>query len=379
MRKVTRLRELKKHDMMVKQGSESMQEQNSSASFLEHYHQERKKIEQEIKGWNQQLGTSHRDKLEPFFRFFQNLNQGGKYLRAYLIGLGAKFEQYLPLAVAYEVFQTSILIHDDIIDHADLRRGTKTIPQQYQEYLPQNEIVEVPDVAASVALCLGDYGFFLVEEWILKHYVNHPAFSNILHYYHETVLKTCEGELLDVVLPLEERIQKGQVTEEDIFTIYRYKTARYTTVGPFCLGMLLAGATEQDLQEVTKPLEKMGIAFQIKDDLLGIFGKEDEVGKSNSSDISEYKQTILYSYMLQVEKSFAKPFFELYGKSKITVEEQGRIQKLLIESGAKQYAEQKMEQLFQESKIEIELCQCLNQQQKEELFGFISYLKTRKN
>ena len=77
--------------------------------------------------------------------------------------------------------------------------------------------------------------------------------------------------------------------------IYRLKTAWYSIIGPFSLGMVLANYSDEEIKKMQELLYNLGIGFQIKDDILGIFGDEKELGKSASSDVSEFKQTILYS------------------------------------------------------------------------------------
>src|SRR3989344_8466875 len=109
-----------------------------------------------------------------------------------------------------------------------------------------------------------------------------------LNKMHAVANATVVGQVLDVIAPL-----RGVVSEEAVLRIHRLKTARYTFEGPLQLGMLLAGAVEDKVEAISRYAIPVGIAFQIKDDLLGIFGSEMELGKAVTSDLEEGKETIL--------------------------------------------------------------------------------------
>lgn len=229
------------------------------------------------------------------------MNSDGKYLRGCLIDLGYKLSKddnyALSLSCAYETFETSILIHDDIIDEAPLRRGKQPISENYKnEFKKYN--VKNDQTHNSLALCIGDMGFFLSYELMNKKYNKDKNFSKLLSYYNKVVTDTCKGEILDIYLPFIEQNDNNHLLEEkNIFEIYKYKTSQYTIVGPFILGMILGHQKQKDIDKISNILEPLGIAFQIKDDILGIFSNNKTLGKSVYSDIEEFKQTILYSYI----------------------------------------------------------------------------------
>src|SRR5579859_4403380 len=103
------------------------------------------------------------------------------------------------------------------------------------------------------------------------------------------MLETAVGEILDIEIPHQKLPQK----EQDVINVAHLKTARYTVTGPLLTGAILAGA-DQALQDIIKRFgDNLGIAFQIQDDILGVFGSEVEIGKSVSSDIEEGKLTLL--------------------------------------------------------------------------------------
>ena len=164
------------------------------------------------------------------------MNGDGKFLRGCLIDLGYKLtknDDYAKtLSLAYETFETSILIHDDIIDNAHLRRNKETIHETYKDEFKKYN-VENDNTNTSLALCIGDLGFFYTNEMITKKYKNDKNLAKLLSYYNNIVIKTIKGEIIDVALPFIEKNDKEHTLhEEDIMEIYRLKTSWYTVVGP---------------------------------------------------------------------------------------------------------------------------------------------------
>lgn len=352
--------------------------------FYLFYYKEKKAFEKEIIKYNKKLlDKENNNIIDEAINEFININRGGKYLRASLISLGYRIfnknedKNYIPLSIAYETFQTSILIHDDIIDNASKRRGMDTIPSSYMKKISKNN-KKGNDVANSLGICIGDLGFYYANQIILNSYKNNKNLYNILKYYNEIVVKTIKGEIIDVKLPFD--MQYGNLTkcnENDIIQIYKLKTSWYTIIGPFCLGCLLAGVNYNQLKKYEKILEKIGIAFQIKDDIIGIYGDSSYIGKSTNSDISEYKQTILYSYVCNQNNSYLENLNKYYGKQNLTKSDCEQVKKIFLESNALTYANEVMDNLFCESIKEIENLN-MKPENKDILLGFINYLKIRK-
>ena len=345
--------------------------------FISYYKIIKNKCTKEIKKYNDNLNSSEQNEiLKNAVDKFVYLNSDGKFLRATLTALGyqsiKKDDNYIPLALAIEIFQTSILIHDDIIDKALKRRGKDTIPVMYKKenvHLNDDFKPKLNDVASSMAICLGDLGFYLANQMLLKYYQNSPNLSKILFYYNDVVIKTIKGELLDVFLPFkEETLQHTSNLEKQIMEIYTLKTAWYSVIGPFCLGMVLAGADDILIKQTEKVLLDVGVAFQIKDDLLGIYGDEITTGKT-ASDIKEYKQTILYSYALNTD--YKEELLKYYG-----TDNTGLVRDIFTKSGARKYAEEKMQERFAKAMENLKTLN-LSQEVKNILLGFISFIQNR--
>ena len=354
--------------------------------FLKYYLSVKNKFDLKMNDYNDLFVKGYSNKfLEEALNQFVSSNKGGKFLRASLIAMGynsfKKDDDYLPLGLALEIFQTSILIHDDIIDKADKRRGLDTIPIKYQKLYSDkvkgNDDFDIKrkDLGNSMALCLGDLGFYLALQVIVKNYRNNKNLDRVLEYYNDVAIKTCEGEMVDVILPFyEEYFGCEDDIESHVMEIYRLKTAWYSVVGPYCLGAILGGASEEEVHKLEDALLGLGIAFQIKDDLLGIYGDETHIGKSITSDVSEFKQTILYAYT--VNTSYKDELLKYYGKN-IDVSLMDKVRDIFDKSGAREYANKTMDKLFKQSFQSILDLDFLDIENKKILLGFAEYLRVR--
>ena len=347
--------------------------------FFIYYKSKLKEFEVELKKINKTFIEKDNPIVIDAINKFINMNGDGKFLRGCLIDLGYKLnknDDYAKtLSIAYETFETSILIHDDIIDNAHLRRNKETIHETYKnEFKKYN--VENDNTNNSLALCIGDLGFFYTTELITKKYKNDKNLAKLLSYYNNIVIKTIKGEIIDVALPfIEKNYKKHKIHEEDIMEIYKLKTSWYTIVGPFVLGMILGNSKVKDMEIFEKVLEPLGIAFQIKDDILGIYSSKEILGKSVYSDIEEFKQTILYSYIKIKRNDLLDELLKYYGRS-INEEESKKVQQLFEESGALEYATNKMNGMFNEAYSNIKSMD-IKEYIKNILLGLILFLRLR--
>ena len=358
---------------------EQIKEYANLLEFFIYYKTKLKEFETDLKKINKSFLENDNPIVIDAVNKFINMNGDGKFLRGCLIDLGYKLtksDDYAKtLSLAYETFETSILIHDDIIDNAHLRRNKETIHETYKDEFKKYN-VENDNTNTSLALCIGDLGFFYTNEMITKKYKNDKNLAKLLSYYNNIVIKTIKGEIIDVALPfIEKNDKKHALHEEDIMEIYRLKTSWYTVVGPFILGMILGNSKAKDIETFEKVLEPLGIAFQIKDDILGIYSSKEILGKSVYSDIEEFKQTILYSYIKINRNDLLDELLKYYGKN-ITEEESKKVQKLFEDSGALEYATNKMNEMFNEVYTNIKSMD-IKEYTKNILLGLISFLRLR--
>lgn len=358
---------------------EQIKEYANLLDFFIYYKTKLKEFETDLKKINKSFLEDDNPIVIDAVNKFINMNGDGKFLRGCLIDLGYKLtksDDYAKtLSLAYETFETSILIHDDIIDNAHLRRNKETIHETYKDEFKKYN-VENDNTNTSLALCIGDLGFFYTNEMITKKYKNDKNLAKLLSYYNNIVIKTIKGEIIDVALPfIEKNDKKHTLREEDIMEIYRLKTSWYTVVGPFVLGMILGNSKAKDIENFEKVLEPLGIAFQIKDDILGIYSSKEILGKSVYSDIEEFKQTILYSYIKINRNDLLNELLKYYGKN-ITEEESKKVQKLFEDSGALEYATNKMNEMFNEVYTNIKSMD-IKEYTKNILLGLILFLRLR--
>ena len=353
---------------------------NDIELFTEFYSNVKQGLENVINNFNSELLIDKKGYLKDNLELFCDLNKEGKLIRGFLVALGYKLakeeniEYSYPLAHAYELFQTSVLIHDDVIDEDNLRRGKDTIHYGFYKNNKDYNDSLATKIGDSVATCVGDYGFFEANKELIKYYKNDPNFAKVLDYYNDVVLKTIEGELIDVVLSFDGRYKYKDVNlSENIMTIYRLKTAFYTIIGPLNLGLILGGIDGDKLKDIEQFGEKVGISFQIQDDILGIYN---DMGKVIGSDIREFKQTILYSYTVE-NSDYKDELLKYYGKEDITDYDIEMVREIFKKSGAYDYAYNMMNNYYNESLMILDSIEWINQDSKNIIKGFIEFLRRR--
>ena len=158
--------------------------------------------------------------------------------------------------------------------------------------------------------------------------------------------------------------------EKEIMNIYSLKTSYYTIVGPLSLGMKLGNSSEEEIKKLEKFSHNLGVAFQINDDLIGIY--KDDTGKVIGSDIEEFKQTILYSYTKNTK--YYDELMKYYGKI-LSADSLNRVREIFEESGAKDYAINLKNKLYSESREILNNIDFIEKDKKEILYGLVDYLE----
>lgn len=226
---------------------------------------------------------------------------GGKRLRAafmyygYLGAGGTEEEKILDASISVELIHAFLLVHDDIIDRDEIRHGVPTLHRRYEEFAKKhflgNDHVHFGE---SVALILGDMLNAFGNDIIFRAAFPPERVLRALSRLQGIVSSTVIGQARDVYI---EYMRSAK--EEEILQMYRNKTAKYTVEGPLHLGAILAGSGPDLLEKISAYAVPLGTAFQIQDDILGIFGSEKRIGKPVGSDIAEGKMTLLVSRALR--------------------------------------------------------------------------------
>jgi geranylgeranyl diphosphate synthase type I len=265
---------------------------------------------------------------------FKEAGRGGKCIRGALVKLGHEIAsgrpadgRILPAAAAFEIFQTGILGHDDIIDKSPLRRGkdsiwrasARTLGEKYTHY------------GTSQAICLGDVGFILANRLIAESAFSAERKIEALSVFHTAQLNTMDGEMLDVLLST----ARDYGDEDGILKIAALKTAWYTIAGPMQLGAALAGAPPELLRGMEDFGLSLGVAFQLRDDILGVQAAAKETGKSDTSDIAEGKATLLIHCALKNSpEADRRRLLEIYGQPSVSESGREAVQAIFSSAGA---------------------------------------------
>jgi geranylgeranyl diphosphate synthase type I len=159
--------------------------------------------------------------------------------------------------------------------------------------------------------------------------------------------------------------------------MYEYKTAKYTIEGPLHLGGILAGASDDLIDCFSDYAVPIGIAFQIQDDILGIFGNESKLGKPVGSDISSGKQTILVLKALEkADKKQRKIMGEILGKKNLAMKEIEKFRNIIRDTGSLEYARKISTDFIYQGKNAIESAK-INREAKDFLTGIADYMISR--
>ncbi|GAA4091047.1 polyprenyl synthetase family protein [Mucilaginibacter panaciglaebae] len=210
------------------------------------------------------------------------LSMGGKRMRPALLLMacdlfGGDVEKALPPALAIEVFHNFTLMHDDIMDNAPLRRGKTTVHERWNQ---------------NAAILSGDV--MLIEGYKLMMQVEDRLLRIILDIFNDTAVGVCEGQQLDMDFET-----RNDVKIDEYIYMIRLKTA-VVLGGALKIGSILGGADMKDAELIADFGENLGLAFQLQDDILDIYGSPEKFGKQVGGDIISNKKTYLLIKSLEL-------------------------------------------------------------------------------
>ncbi len=287
----------------------------------------------------------------------QNFTNGGKKIRGGLVKIGfdsfsgkTADKKLLPVSTALELTHGAILIHDDIIDQSDFRHNQPTVHRQFQKYHLNNyQKGSASHYGESMAIVSGIIGYYSALSLIEKSSFTDSLKLKAISQLAEFMTTTGYGEGIDVDLSYHSEIRR-----QDVITIHTYKTAYYTFIGPLKIGAILAGAQNSDLKKFEDFGLPLGIAFQLQDDILGIFGNEEKLGKPVGDDIREGKNTLLLTRVLEKgNSSQIKRIKELWGKKEISIKEIEEVRDIINKSGSLAYSQKLANELAAKSQKTI--------------------------
>lgn len=282
-----------------------------------------------------------------------DFTRNGKMLRGSLIlfsvlAAGGRLTKgILHVAAAFELFHAGLLIHDDVMDRDEYRRGRPALFMQYAALGKKKGIADPRRFGESMAICAGDIAFYWAINLINGSGV--PRVKEILNLFTAEMGNVALGQMADVQYGSSPQMP----AEWEIRDVYKYKTARYTFVLPLLIGAIIAGDSKNAVS-YERLGEALGILFQMKDDELGLFGDTGEIGKPTGSDLREGKRTVLHHYLLSsLRGKDLKRFRSILGNPRSGASAVKWVRDIAGRSGAQDKSQKKMSALARSARRHI--------------------------
>jgi len=298
---------------------------------------------------------------------YSYMKQGGKSLRPAVLlfscgAVGGDEEKAIPAAAAVEVFHTWTMVHDDIIDKDDKRRGGPTVHEEFRERaiseLGYDEI-EAQHYGISIAMLAGD----MQQGWavsILSELSNQNGIDPrlVLYLIKDSEMRVqstlIEGQVLDIQYP---KRSIDSLHQEQILDMLWKKTgALYEFAGKAgaMLGLNTSDPEHPLVKAISSFASKCGIAFQLQDDILGVVGDESVLGKPVGSDIREGKRTvILYHAFKNANSEQKKRIIKVFGNDHTSENDVKEARKLMRELGSIEYTKELARKYVKESLVHL--------------------------
>ena len=259
-----------------------------------------------------------------------SMSGGGKRLRPVLLlitaeAFGGDIEEAMPAALAVEIFHNFTLLHDDIMDNADVRRGKPSVFAKW---------------GGNVALLSGDAMLITAYKHLAR--VSPEVLPRVMTIFSDMALEVCEGQQYD----MDFETMEGVLVEDYMQMIERKTSALLS--GSAMIGATMAGASANDIRKIYRFATELGIAFQLQDDVLDSYGDE-ALGKKIGGDILEGKQTFLMvQAMSRADEKEREVLRNTHRDSKLSNEEKiARVKALYDKLDVRRLAEQQIELRFE--------------------------------
>ena len=288
---------------------------------------------------------------DPFDALEDLIFSGGKRIRPAffhwaLVGAGGDpaSEVAVDAAAAIEMLHAFALAHDDVMDHSSSRRGEPSIWQRFATFHGDSEWKgNARDFGEAVAILVGDLAHVIADSLIRD---LSPEVSEI---WNELRLEVNIGQYLDVLSGVTRTFD-----QEGARRILEYKSGRYSVQRPLHLGAAIAGRFDDFSVSFTNFGQPVGVAFQLRDDLLGVFGDEQETGKPVGDDLREGKPTSLVAAAFERADQGQLEVLQLIGSDDLTDSNISDIQNVIIETEAERVIEEEIRDLTDSALNELE-------------------------
>lgn len=288
------------------------------------------------------------------------LNLGGKRLRPALCLLACdlikgNIQDALDPAIGIEIFHNFTLLHDDIMDQAPIRRGKETVYKKWN---------------TNVAILSGDTMMALAYEYVMK--APEKIRSKVFSAFNKTAIEVCEGQQFDMNFETSDL-----VSIPDYLEMIRLKTA-VLLAASLEIGALIGGADEKLTRKLYNFGENIGVAFQLKDDLLDVFSDVEKFGKTTGGDIITNKKTFLYlkAFELADKESHFKLLASFKDKIISPEEKVKKVKDIYNILDIKSITEEKIDEYYNNAMQALSQLD-VPEENKKELINFANQLKSR--
>ena len=310
-----------------------------------------------------ELGYAEQEPRALFEPIGYTLSLGGKRVRPLLCLLACRLYSdniatALPIARALEVFHNFTLLHDDLMDKSPIRRGQPTVYRKWND---------------NTAILSGDA--MSIEAYRSLEGIENPQLLfKVLPFFNKMAIEICKGQQYDMDFEVREHVSVAEYIE-----MIRLKTAVLLGAA-LRLGALAAGAYDSDAQILDEVGQALGLAFQIQDDYLDVYGDEKTFGKPIGGDIMNGKKTLMLLYtQAKLERDDRAELDRLMQLGQEHKEERiSGVRRLYDKAGTPIYAQHEIERLMQEALTKLRGLG-LKQERLEPLYQLFDKLTTRKN
>jgi geranylgeranyl diphosphate synthase type II len=325
----------------------------SKIAFLE------KRIQQEIESYCKKFPLSPPELYDPIKYTISN---GGKRIRPVITLLASdlfsdNIEKVIPAAIGIELFHNFTLVHDDLMDNAPVRRNNPTVHEKWNK---------------NIAILSGDV--MLVKAYQLMSQTESKAIGAILTLFNNTAVQVCEGQQLDMNY---EKIFR--ITIPKYLNMIELKTAVLIATS-FKIGALIGGAKEEDAQRLYNFGKYLGVAFQLQDDILDVYGDQKKFGKQKGGDIISNKKTYLLIKAMEMANRYTAEELNnwIYAPQFDPQQKVEAVTAIYDFLNVKELAKKEMEKQYTRA------MDCLNEipleaEKKQELLSFIKSLISRES
>ncbi|WP_082133019.1 polyprenyl synthetase family protein [Mycolicibacterium obuense] len=274
---------------------------------------------------------------------------GGKYVRSTFMYLGwlcgagedgdadsAEHAAAVRASASLELLHAFALIQDDVMDSSPLRRARPAAHISFGRWHRERGLAGSPDrFGESAAILLGDLCLVWAEQMLRRSGVGQPALARVWPHYDDMRTELAIGQFADLV-----NSSHALPTLEEVLDVLRRKSGNYTVRRPLEIGAVMAGCDDDVIDALSAYGAAIGEAFQLRDDLLGVFGTPSLTGKSAGTDMEERKATsvIIAAYQL-ADKPLREQLFDLMNRPHIDREAAEHWRTLIVASGAVEWIE----------------------------------------